>query len=200
MRTLAGLLLALTLGACDQAQMMGQQQPDPYGQQPQPPNGQQPFGQMPDFAQHQGQQLQNPYCSVPTYQNNSVPYRGFAMIGPNGPVIYIRQDGMSDQNLYRFILAHECGHHAEGHVNSQPRSQEENNQRELAADCWAARTIAGQLDSMALQAAFNDANTQGPFGQQRNAMIQQCAASMGGQGLQTPPQQQPQPFQQRPGF
>lgn len=198
MRLLAGVFLAFALGACDGAQTIGGQ--DPYGQQPPGPYGQHPFGQAPDFAQHQGHLLQNPYCSVPTYQNNAVPFRGFAMIGPEGPVIYIRQDGMTDQNLYRFILAHECGHHAAGHVNSHPRSQEESNQRELEADCWAARTIGGQMDSMALQAAFNDASTQGPFGQQRHAMIYQCAASITGQSLQTPPQPQLQPLQQRPGF
>lgn len=154
---------------------MGQQQ-DPFGQQ-QPT----PFGQMapPDFSQHQGPPLQNQYCQVPTFRNDSVPFRGFAMVGPNGPVIYIRADGMTDQHLYRFILAHECGHHAANNVQTAPRSQEESNQRELEADCWAARTMAAQLDAMALQAAFNDAATQGAFGQQRNAMIQQCAASMG---------------------
>lgn len=174
---LAVFVVAATalLGACDE-NAMGPQQPDPFGGQQQ-----NPFGQpaQPDFARGQGQQLQNPYCSVPTFQNDTVPFRGFAMIGPNGPVIYIRRDGMVDQHLYRFILAHECGHHAANNVHTAPRSQEESNQRELEADCWAARTMAAQLDAMALQAAFNDANTQGAFGQQRNAMIHQCAASMG---------------------
>jgi len=149
-----------------------------------------------EFARGQGEALQNPYCAIPTFRNETVPYRGFAMVGPNGPVIYVRSDGMQDQNLYRFILAHECGHHAHRHVESWPESAEANAQRELQADCWGAQTIAGQLDAMALQAAFSDARTQGPFGQQRIAMIQQCAASMGqGSGPSSTPQQQPQPYQ-----
>lgn len=182
---LTGLIFAALLGACDAP-------PPSQGQGPSPPHP-----SVMEFAQGQGEALQNPYCTIPTYRNESVPYRGFAMIGPNGPVIYIRSDGMQDQNLYRFILAHECGHHANRHPESWPESAEANAQRELQADCWGAQTIAGQLDSMALQAAFNDAQTQGPFGQQRIAMIQQCAAGMGqsqGAGPMQPAPQQPQPY------
>jgi len=183
------MALALAVAACDEAQ--GPQGPGHPG-----PN---PHQQVAEFARGQGQQLQNPYCAIPTYQNETVPYRGFAMNGPNGAVIYIRSDGMQDQNLYRFILAHECGHHAHRHPDSWPESAEANAQRELDADCWGAQMIAGQLDSMALQAAFLDAQTQGPFGQQRIATIQRCAASMGqnqGASPNMPMQQTPAPQQQ----
>lgn len=182
---------ALILGACDapQAGLGG----DPG----------QPHPSVIEFAHGQAEALQNPYCMISTYHNESVPYRGFAMIGPDGPVIYVRSDGMQDQNLYRFILAHECGHHAHRHVESWPESAQANAQRELQADCWGAQTIASQFDSMALQAAFSDAQTQGPFGQQRIAMIQQCAAGSGqsqsaGAAPSMPmtptPQQQQEPY------
>ncbi len=178
MRLGLALVFVLMLSACDapQAPASGVEASQP------------PHPSVMEFARGQGEALQNPYCAVPTYRNDTVPYRGFAMIGPNGPVIYVRGDGMTDPNLYRFILAHECGHHAHRHVESWPESAEANAQRELEADCWGAQVIAQQLDSAALMAAFNDANTQGPFGQQRNATIQRCAASMG-QSAQPMPQQ-----------
>lgn len=192
MRLAMVLALAAALAACD-APQGPQAQQGPFGP------GQDPHQQVAEFARGQGQQLQNPYCAIPTYRNDTVPYRGFAMNGPNGPVIYIRGDGMQDQNLYRFILAHECGHHAHRHPDSWPESAEANAQRELQADCWGAQTIAGQLDSMALQAAFLDAQTQGPFGQQRISMIQQCAAGQSqGQNPNMPMQPTPMPQQQQP--
>lgn len=125
-------------------------------------------------------QLQNAYCTVRTFHNDAVPFRGFATHDQNGPIIFIRSDGMQNADLYRFILAHECGHHAHQNVSSPPVSAEDNARRELDADCWAATLMAQQGDTAAINAALQDVQAspyygQGPTPQSRYATIQQCA-------------------------
>ncbi len=137
-------------------------------------------------GQSQQDQLQNTYCAVRTFHNDAVPFRGFATHDQNGPIIFIRSDGMQNPDLYRFILAHECGHHAHQNVSSPPVSAEDNARRELDADCWAATLMAQQGDYAAINAALQDVTAspyygQGPAPQSRYATIQQCAGQ-----LQTP--------------
>ncbi len=129
----------------------------------------------------QAGQLQNAYCSVRTYHNDAVPFRGFATHDQQGPVIFIRSDGMQNPDLYRFILAHECGHHAHQNVSTPPASAEDNARRELDADCWAAGLMAQQGDFAAINAALQDITAspyygQGPTPQSRYATVQQCAS------------------------
>lgn len=145
--------------------------------------GSEDYGARPYEAQNgmqQQGQLQNDYCSVRTFHNDAVPFRGFATHDQNGPVIFIRSDGMQNPDLFRFILAHECGHHAHQNVSTPPVSAEDNARRELDADCWAATTMSQRGDAAAINAALEDVaasgyDGRGPTPQARYAAIQQCA-------------------------
>jgi hypothetical protein len=92
----------------------------------------------------------NPSCTDPlgdsvTYTfNPNAPNSGFATVSNNMPVIFLRPADFQSFSppVARFLLAHECGHHALGqvlaafyyHVRLGPRE-------ELAADCFAANRL-----------------------------------------------------------
>lgn len=107
------------------------------------PDGVRPQGQ---FRLHGDQPTCNDLLgtAVPYRFNSNIPKSGLATVVNNEPVIFLRAQDMASFSppVRRFLLAHECGHHALGQViaalyyrvNIDPRG-------ELAADCFAANQL-----------------------------------------------------------
>jgi hypothetical protein len=107
-------------------------------------------------------QMQTP-CGIPAYPNPAVP-TGLSSLGPNGqPIIFFNQLffmslGQGGQDLYRYMLAHECAHHQSGDVVAgmmDPMGMLTINPVvELRADCGAAQYLKSVGDVAALAAAI----------------------------------------------
>ncbi len=142
-----------------------------------------------DFAFSAGQ----PTCSdpigtpVPYQFRDGIPKSGLATISGNQPIIFLKPaDFQQFSPAHRkFLVAHECGHHALGQVigtaffNAPIGPREE-----LAADCFAANSLleSGDLSAGDLEEVLSfirtlpgdAANVPGP---QRVAAIRECSSS-----------------------
>lgn len=109
--------------------------------------------------------LPNPYCGVPTFANDAIPARGFSTLMPTpagpSPIIFMMTSAFVGQpDLFRFALAHECGHHMLGHIvfnATNPMAPWMTSIQEYQADCWAARALMAHGDQAGVWAAINDA-------------------------------------------
>lgn len=102
---------------------------------------------------------EDPQCTDPLgtsvlYQFNSNVggKSGHATVINNRPVVLLRPSDFNafPRTVARFLLAHECGHHVLGHVIAGFYFQAMTGPpEELAADCFAARTLKriGRLDA-----------------------------------------------------
>jgi hypothetical protein len=82
--------------------------------------------------------------SVPYESSNSIPKSGLATVIGDRPVIYLRPTDLLrfSPPVRRFLLAHECGHHALGQVlaalyYNAPIARDD----ELSADCFAGQQL-----------------------------------------------------------
>jgi len=77
--------------------------------------------------------------SVPTLYTTDIDDGAKARQTDDGPVILANQAVLShfSEVMNTFVYAHECAHHALGHL----KHRTSNRQIEQAADCWAARTL-----------------------------------------------------------
>lgn len=92
-------------------------------------------------------------------------FAGLATLFNGWPVIlydpaWIGAVGGINSPAFRFLRAHEYGHHRLGHVVAQISTPPMllpslGYQSELGADCWAVRTLAAQRDLEAVNAAFD---------------------------------------------
>lgn len=100
--------------------------------------------------------IQNPYCQVPTFLDD---YRvspgavGSAMLVQSRPIIFIHRNAYQRDWYLRLTLAHECGHHVLGHVGNTQLSRW---QKEMDADCWAARILLQARDFNTLRAIVQE--------------------------------------------
>lgn len=134
-----------------------------------------------------------PCCNVPVFFVPNHPMGGQATRdGFGNPVILVdpSMEYRYGQGFFRFMLAHECAHHVQGHLHALAAVGSHgpyallavNPQIEADADCWAARRLAMEGDWHALyeaQQAF--ALGIGPFvqpgypsGYQRAEVIRRC--------------------------
>jgi hypothetical protein len=119
---------------------------------------------------------------------NQTGFFGLATIDAAGPVIYY-EPGLAP-DLFRFVRAHEYGHHRRGHVGAFIQNAGNpyampwiNFHAELDADCYAASVLRRQNDIAAIQAGmqayqrllFPHSFPGMPGSQQRLANIQACA-------------------------
>ena len=123
------------------------------------------------------------FCGIrvivtPTSQNAVATYDQF------GPVINVDPGVMGNWSFSRiFVLSHECGHHALGHLslveqkhfNATPRQEQQ-------ADCWAARTLASNGYFDAIEKTIRQSYSFGPYVQdsypsvvERTQHIAKCA-------------------------
>jgi len=99
------------------------------------------------------QAIANPFCDVPTYRVALEPRRGGINFFPGTRNYYITVDASLALHpaAERAVLAHECGHVAQGHgLSSAFAGQIANN--ELSADCFAARVLRNRQDAGGLAA------------------------------------------------
>jgi hypothetical protein len=100
--------------------------------------------------------------SVRYLPNNGIPKQGLSTVDPLGPVIYIKTAVVSTlpAPVVKYLDAHECGHHALGHVQASlalgpaaPIGRDE----ELAADCFSITRLRAQngLDDPETTAVLN---------------------------------------------
>lgn len=82
-----------------------------------------------------------------------------------GPVINVDPGVMGNWTLSRiFVLSHECGHHALGHLSLvEQKPFNATRQQELQADCWAARTLASNGYSDAIKKTIKQNSSFGPY-------------------------------------
>lgn len=76
--------------------------------------------------------------------SNNIPKSGLATIQGNQPVVLLRTSDLDSFSppVRRFLLAHECGHHALGQVLGAAYYNEPiGRSQELAADCFALRAL-----------------------------------------------------------
>lgn len=123
-------------------------------------------------------QQSSPYCPVPVYYVANHPLGGQATFGPNGglailvdPLIPQKLPYPHGSNFMRFLLAHECAHHMQGHLQQlgqagmfgQYALMQTSHSLELAADCAATKLLAGQGDIAAVQSAHFVFSHSNPF-------------------------------------
>ncbi|MFO0452611.1 MAG: hypothetical protein ACK52I_28820 [Pseudomonadota bacterium] len=84
---------------------------------------------------------------VPYVPNNSIPKTGLATLVNGQPVVYLKvaELRMLPPVVAEFLYAHECGHHALGQVVAGFLGLPIGPEQELAADCFALRTLAGAM-------------------------------------------------------
>ena len=141
--------------------------------------------------------LVNPFCSVATYSRRDLPSQGLALIEAGGrAVIYLDAMQAAVHSPYRdFLMAHECCHHARGHLQRLKKKGEErallalsfvNRSVELDADCCAAVALANAGRREAVREAARRMRLYGakptgeggyPAGIMRARLIEQCAAT-----------------------
>ena len=67
----------------------------------------------------------------------------FSTVSQNAPAIFVNWAEMkkysSSRDTIRFILEHECGHCALGHIYTNTNNLKKTNKDELDADCYAAK-------------------------------------------------------------
>lgn len=122
-------------------------------------------------------------------------FAGFATLYNGHPVIFfdivwINRLGGTDSPEFRFLRAHEYGHHRRHHAMQQMQAPPVmlgllGYQSEIDADCWAVRTLRKFGDDEAVQAAFRlyaqtvpPQDSQGrPGATKRHAEMQRCLAA-----------------------
>ncbi|WP_019615107.1 hypothetical protein [Psychromonas ossibalaenae] len=117
----------------------------------------------------------------------SNPQGASASIDQIGPVIYADPSVLGNWSMSRvFTLAHECGHHMNGHVTPQGMWFRKTQfwatrDQELQSDCWAARALSrsknyADLDRTIRQFASQGLYMQGnyPSGLERAQTIARC--------------------------
>lgn len=137
------------------------------------------FGQNRELVPYVGDAS---FCNVPTYQrkNPSIAsvtrYRGQY-------IIIIDPDVRSDERWLKFVIAHECGHVKNGHLNFNHSVASRTidgfiKKRELEADCWAARHAPRRAVEYAFF-YFRDkvkrSHPSYPTGKQRAENLRKCA-------------------------
>jgi len=148
------------------------------------------------FSAEATAQTQNQIVAPQYRQIGIAPCRVPIIVGPNSqgasatvyrgrPVIIVDRSQLRNVNWYRFVIAHECGHHVNGDTLPRglwfrKRDVWGTARQELAADCFAASRVPRPI---AMFAARYFALGQGPHsggpgyptGQQRAANILRCA-------------------------
>lgn len=138
--------------------------------------------QLPEAGAQSSTPIRNPYCQVPTFLDD---YRvspgavGSATLAQSGPVIFIHRNAYQRDWYLRLTLAHECGHHVLGHVGNTQLSRW---QKEMDADCWAARVLRQARDLHTLRAIVLELPNATKIGRpdepsvpQRVQIIRQCS-------------------------
>lgn len=118
----------------------------------------------------------------------SNPQGASASLDHLGPVIYADPSVLGNWSMSSvFTLAHECGHHKNGHVTPQGmwfRNTQfwATRNQELQADCWAANALRETKDYADLHRTIRQFASQGPHmqgtypsGLERAQTIAQCA-------------------------
>ncbi|MEM1297957.1 MAG: hypothetical protein AAGH68_01665 [Pseudomonadota bacterium] len=101
-----------------------------------------------------------PYCDATILHGPNE--RGASSAAPQGRAVILYDPRLMPQLPYLepFVMAHECAHHALGHTSPEGLLREgfQFQEKELAADCWAARelTARGEADVVAEQIALWD--------------------------------------------
>lgn len=144
------------------------------------------------FDDHADAQSRAPLCGIPVFTVPHHPMGAQATQDQFGnPVIVLGSQLFAYGNdAVRFVLAHECAHHVNGHIYSLHTLRmmgpyallQLNPSIEADADCWAARTLAGQGDWAAIRAGIAMMGASGPFrqpgypsGNERAQVINSCS-------------------------
>lgn len=104
-----------------------------------------------------------PYCAATVIHGPNG--RGASSAAPQGRAMILWDPAVMDTLPYleAFALAHECAHHELGHTSPAGMLKEGYHfrKKELAADCWAARTLTerGENDVLTEQIALWQAQT-----------------------------------------
>jgi hypothetical protein len=136
-------------------------------------------------AQYGAQRIGNPFCSAPTYVIAHEPRNAGINRSAHGVTITVSSRWIANRPLLNALLAHECGH-VRNRDWVPPMSAVQIHQRELAADCYAARALASRGDRDALRALLGFVGSCGnrlsgppgyPTCNQRRAAVMQCSAA-----------------------
>lgn len=141
-------------------------------------------------------QVDNPYCAVRTLVKPGLPEQARALIAPDGqPTIVISSSILQQRDYARFLLAHECCHHTNGHLSRlqdqlaaigvKPFSAIAGAVKamELEADCCAAKLLKERGELASIDAAKRSMASFGgvptgayyPNGIERSYVISDCA-------------------------
>lgn len=128
-----------------------------------------------------------PYCDATIVHGPND--RGASSAAPQGRAVILYDPRLMPQLPYLepFVMAHECAHHVLGHTSPEGLLREgfQFQEKELAADCWAARELAerGEDDVVADQIALwhgQDSDRPGPrypTWAERIDKLRECAGS-----------------------
>lgn len=155
---------------------------------------------MPDGEAEAGRfmpEIDNPYCAIKTYVLRNVPEQASSMTDRRGrPVIVVNRLTLRDDPAYsKFLLAHECCHHALGHVANVKKGlghvgpqaffyiAPELKRLELEADCCAVKLMRERGDADGIEAGHKAMSVFGtkptgahyPTGVERAENISGCA-------------------------
>jgi hypothetical protein len=110
--------------------------------------------------------IDNPYCDVPTYARPDVPEQARAMKGADGKaVIHINPSLMRQKAYAGYLLAHECCHHLNNHIDAMREKMARRGEvsfkslagvvkeMELEADCCAAKMLMKRGETASIEAA-----------------------------------------------
>ena len=138
-----------------------------------------------------------PYCRIPVFEVPFHPMGGQATFDMFGnavilidPTIIARLPSPHGRNFLRFLTAHECAHHVNGHVFGLAQTgvfagyvlMQVSHSLEMEADCEAARMLSSRGDSSGIESAIWVFMNSNPFptlthpgGPARAHNIRRCA-------------------------